>query len=198
MLRLSRLMEVHRSDAPALAHDGGSSIDASLSRRTLEAATTATLVGLEAAHGQAMWGFARRLGLSEDEAQDVVQESLLRLWRELVRGSSIADPVGWVFRTSYRAAMDEHRARRRLVALRDRLVTTRPSGSGVDAADRLAVWSEVDRLPERQRHVLYLRYRADRSFEQVGQILGMSTATARSHCSQAVRTLRERLGEDLG
>ena len=28
-------------------------------------------------------------------------------------------------------------------------------------ADRIAVWSEVARLPQRQRHVLYQRYRAD-------------------------------------
>ena len=44
--------------------------------------SAATLVDLEASHGQALFGFVRRLGLSDDQADDCVQEVLLRLWAE--------------------------------------------------------------------------------------------------------------------
>jgi RNA polymerase sigma factor (sigma-70 family) len=186
---------VASSKVSALAHRTAERSDVAVARGRDEAALT-LMVDLEARNGQALWGFARRLGLTEDEAQDVVQETLLRLWRELGRGAAIEDAVGWAFRTTYRAAMDQHRAARRLSLLRDRLRRDRPREPRGDAADRLAVWTEVSGLPERQRHVLYLRYRADRSFEQIAEILGMSNATARSHCSQALRTLRRRLAED--
>ena len=152
---------------------------------------------VEARHGQALFGFVRRLGLSDEQAADSVQEVLLRLWTELDRGVVIHDPKAWVFRSIYRLAMDEHRLRRRVIGLvallGGRATRQEPQH---DVADRIAVWSEVDRLPERQRHVVYLRYRADLPFDQVGEVLGMTSSAARSHATQATATLRRRLGPD--
>jgi predicted dehydrogenase len=45
-----------------------------------------------------------------------------------------------------------------------------------------SIWQAVDRLPERQRTVLYLRYRADLSFERIGEpdiVWGMTTPPSR-------------------
>ena len=94
--------------------------------------------------------------------------------------------------------MDEHRLRRRLAGLRERLLGRTSDEVGQDdfkaSSDRLAVWAEVDRLPERQRQVLYLRYRADLPFEDIGEVLGISASAARSHATQAMAALRRRLG----
>ena len=69
--------------------------------------------------------------------------------------------------------------------------------AAVRQVDRLVVWNEVDRLPERQRAVLYLRYRADLSFGTIGHVLGITASAARSHATQAVGTLRLALaGQD--
>ena len=51
------------------------------------------------------------------------------------------------------------------------------------------IWAEVDRLPERQRAVLYLRYRADLPFETVRRVLGITSSAARSHATQAVAAM---------
>lgn len=152
------------------------------------------LVRLEARHGQAMFGFVRRLGLSDEHAQDCVQEAFARLWAEMDRGTSIRDPKAWAYRAAYRLAMDEHRLRRRVAGLvgllGDRMTrATVPA----DHSDRIAVWGEVDRLPTRQRQVIYLRYRADLPFEDIGVVLGMSASAARSHATQATQALRTRL-----
>jgi len=153
---------------------------------------------LESRHGQALFGFVRRLGLSDAQAADAVQEVLLRLWTELQAGRSIEQPRAWAFRTIYRLAMDQHRLQRRIGAVVERLGL---AGSGRedearDPGDRIAVWAEVARLPGRQRHVLYLRYRADLSFDQIGSVMGITASAARSHSTQAMATLRRRLGDD--
>jgi DNA-directed RNA polymerase specialized sigma24 family protein len=57
--------------------------------------TKALLVDLERRDGQALFGLALRLGLSSAEAQDAVQETLLRLWAELTSGSTIQSPRNW-------------------------------------------------------------------------------------------------------
>lgn len=148
---------------------------------------------VEARHGQALFGFVRRLGLSDQEAEDCVQEVLLRLTAQLRGGALIEDPRAWTFRAIYRLGMDQHRLRRRLRAIADRLQVPRSVDPAV-GDDGRAVWAEVDRLPMRQRQVLYLRYRADLTFEQVAATLGITSSAARSHATQAMAVLRVRLG----
>jgi RNA polymerase sigma-70 factor (ECF subfamily) len=153
---------------------------------------------LELDHGQAMFGFVRRQGLSDAEAQDAVQETLLRVFRELRAGRSIDNPRAWAFRALYRLAMDEHRQRRRLTLVAGRV--DRDQGPDIaPASDRVAVWATVDKLPLRQRQVVYLRYRADLPFEEISRVMRISPSAARSHATQAMATLRRRLTrEDFG
>jgi len=154
------------------------------------------VAGLGDADAQFLFGFVRRLGLTDEQADDAVQETFARLLAEQRRDIAIANPRAWAFRSIYRIAMDEHRPRRRLARLIDKLDrqgVERP----IDATDRLAVWGEVDRLPRRQRDVIYLRYRADLAYEEIGQTLGITASAARSHASQAIATLRSRLGATI-
>src|SRR5258705_1360481 len=122
------------------------------------AAAKAVLLDLERSEGQALFGFAVRLGLSDAEAQDAVQESFLRLWAQSSAGTLITNPRNWTFRTIYRIAMDEHRLRRRAVGLLDRIGRAAGRASTHEPRDQFDVWSEVDRLTDRQRQVVYLRY----------------------------------------
>ena len=152
---------------------------------------------------QEMFGFARRLGLSDEDASDAVQETMLRLWRELESGAQIADPEAWAFRALYRLAIDSHRLRSRLHGLVERLGVRAGSAGdrfgGGDPAQRLevdAIWHEVDRLPERQRAVMYLRYRADLPYERIGLALSITPSAARGHASTGLATLRRRLSQE--
>lgn len=44
--------------------------------------------------------------------------------------------------------------------------------------------------PERQRQVIYLRYRADLAYEEIGQALGITAGAARLHAAHAIERLR--------
>ena len=58
-----------------------SSIDVAQDKDALEA----IVLDLERGEGQALFGFVRRLGLSDAQAADAVQDVLLRLWAELIQ-----------------------------------------------------------------------------------------------------------------
>ena len=64
--------------------------------------------------GRLLWGLARRLGASDEQAADVVQEAHLRLWHELQTGNHVEDIDAWTFRVTYRLVMDQHRLGRRV------------------------------------------------------------------------------------
>ncbi|HKO34692.1 MAG TPA: sigma-70 family RNA polymerase sigma factor [Candidatus Limnocylindria bacterium] len=159
-------------------------------------ALRSAVVSLQAERGAELWGLARHLGLSVDEADDAVQDTLLRLWSAMRDGKPIERPDAWAFRTLYRSAMDRHRWRRRVRLLAERVGAQPARTTEIDHADRMAVWEAVETLPERQRLAVYLRYRADLPFEEIGQILGIAAPSARSHVSRALDTLRVRLGEE--
>ena len=153
------------------------------------------LEDVHARRGRDLFGLCRRLGLDEDEANDAVQETFLRMWRESTQGTVILDLEGWAFRVAYRIAMDHHRLGRLARAVADRLAM-RPVADEIDPADGMAVWAAVDRLPPRQRAVLYLRYRADLSYDRIGTIMGITANGARNDASVATASLRRRLASE--
>ena len=150
---------------------------------------------VEARSGQDLIGLACRSGIDDDAAQDLVQDALLKLWTEVRSGVDILDPTAWTFRVLYRRAMDEHRVRRRVRDLVARMgLGLATTGEAVATDDRVSIWSAVDRLPTRQRQVLYLRYKADMTFDQLATVIGITASAARAHASFALRRLREVLG----
>ena len=160
--------------------------------------TDATLLtDLQADHGSALYDFARHQGLTDEQAADAVQEALLRLWRELRRGTSIDRPAAWMFRTVYHLAMAQHRWRRQLSLLLPRIAPRRADYAGPEASDRLTVWGAVDDLPARQRQVLYLHYAADLPFDEIAGILGISASAARTHASRGLATIRTDLAQEV-
>jgi len=151
------------------------------------------VVDVDEAHGASLFGFAYRLGLTSEEADDAVQEVLLRLFRTLSSGVVVDDPKGWSFRTRYRIAMDQHRLRRRVSGLRERLGWVEGQRAHPDDDRRISLWSEVDRLPMRQRQVLYLRFKADLTFDEVASTMGITAGGARAVANKALTSLRTRM-----
>jgi len=146
--------------------------------------------------GRELWGLARRLGATPEQSADVVQEVHLRLWHELQRGTPVVDIDAWAFRVAYRLVMDQHRLGRRVQGLIDRLTVGRMESVTHDSDDVLSLWPLVDRLPARERVTLYLRYRADLSFAQIGQVMGITTASARTYGSRGIERVRGMVGDD--
>jgi RNA polymerase sigma factor (sigma-70 family) len=144
--------------------------------------------------GRELWGLARRLGATDEEAHDAVQEAHLRLWRELGRGKVIDDLDAWTFRVLYRLVMDQHRVSRKVGEIVGRLRERRSEVEHIEVDDRLSLWPFVDRLPARERTTLYLRYRVDLSDEQIGDVMGIRPGAARAYGSRGLERLREQLG----
>ena len=119
------------------------------------------------------------------------------MWSESVRGAVIHDAEAWAFRVTYRLAMDHHRFRRLATSITQRL-SAKSEPEEIDPADGWAVWAAVDKLPPRQRAVVYLRYRADLSYDRIAAVMGITANGARNDASAATASLRRRLAvEDV-
>lgn len=129
-----------------------------------------------------------------DRAEDAVQETLVRCWRDLhsLREAARFDP--WLHRLLMRAINDEFRTGRRHET-RIRRLHLEPSTG--DESGSVAVREELDRgfqrLSPDHRAVIVLRLYLGLSVEETAAALGIRTGTAKSRLHYAVAAMRAAL-----
>jgi RNA polymerase sigma-70 factor (sigma-E family) len=133
------------------------------------------------------------------EAEDLVQETLLRVARRWHKVRTMDHPVAYARRILVNLAIDgaEQRARRvGELAVPDR-AGVEDQADGRAERDLAAVDSQMEliqalaALSARQRAVIVLRYWADLPEAEVAGILGCSTGTVKSTASRGLARLRE-------
>jgi RNA polymerase sigma-70 factor (ECF subfamily) len=116
--------------------------------------------GLFQEHGTAVYRFAAVMVRHHQDAEDVVQETFLKLLRHLEGGGDTANLRGWLFTVAAHAARDRQRARARWVPwlpAHDARVAP-PALPDEDGRLRIAR-DALQRLPPRDRLLLALRAR---------------------------------------
>ena len=137
------------------------------------------------------------LGLTSDEAQDVVQDAFLALHRHLSAGGSQENIRGWLFRVAHNQARNRQNRYDRNVS-----APTDPEAGGMrDEAtpEREVLEKEKFRrlakamrlLSATERDCLLLRANGLR-YREIGEVLGIATSTVGDTVERAVKKLAEK------
>ncbi|MFI9005934.1 sigma-70 family RNA polymerase sigma factor [Actinosynnema sp. NPDC053489] len=145
-------------------------------------------------HGTALLAYATRLCRGDrHRAEDVVQETWMRAWRNLDRLTEDRGSVrGWLFRVAHNVAVDQHRhrqARPAEVELPDTDPTLVPEPDD-QVLQRIVVGAALSALPARHRATLVHVYFADRTAAATARALDIPLGTVKSRLHNALRTLR--------
>jgi RNA polymerase sigma-70 factor (ECF subfamily) len=109
-------------------------------------------------HGGAVYRFAAVLVRHHQDAEDVVQDTFLKLFRHLESGGDTRNIRGWLFTVAANAARDRQRARRRWIPWLPAHDGRVQPVSLPDEAGRLnQARHALHQLPERDRLLLLLR-----------------------------------------
>jgi RNA polymerase sigma-70 factor (ECF subfamily) len=135
------------------------------------------------AHGAELHAHARRL--CGEDADDVLQDALLRALRAYPRLRHGEHLRAWLYRVVTTTAIDHLRRRRREVP-----VATPPEVAVAPEHDDGAFEALLADLAESAREVLRLRFVEDLDYPTLADRLGCSQAAARQRVSTAVRALR--------
>lgn len=127
------------------------------------------------------------------DAEDVVQEALLRAWRrwqtyDSARGSAKA----WLCAI----LIDQARRRRRHARLRTTISLMEDPPlfrSQEPSATRIDIDRAIASLPRRQRQVICLFYLADLPVDEISGVLGVSDGSVKRHLFDARANLRKEL-----
>lgn len=149
-------------------------------------------------HAAPLLAYAMRLTGDRGRAEDVVQETLLKAWRNRDRIDASRESLRpWLLTIAHRVAIDAHRARQ-----------ARPPEVGDEALLAVAVDDDIDRALETwliaealasltppHREVLVETYYRGRSTAEAANVLRIPQGTVKSRTFYALRALRLALEE---
>jgi RNA polymerase sigma-70 factor, ECF subfamily len=128
------------------------------------------------------------------EAEEIAQESFVRVLERWDRVAGMDDPAGYLFRVS----MNVFRTRRRRAALAlRRAVGTAPVPDAFETVDdRTTVSDGLAAVSADQRAALVATALYGLSSEEAGRALGIRPSTVRARATRARASLRRAIGED--
>lgn len=142
--------------------------------------------------------YATMLTGEREQAADLVQDVLVKVYRRWSRISDIDHPDRYVVRMVTNGYLSWRRSRSaRVIATGDLPDEMRPGDFASDHALREDMWQRLARLPRRQRAVVVLRYYEQLTDAEIADLLGCAHGTVRAHAHRALTTLRNGLAIEL-
>jgi len=138
------------------------------------------------------------LGLSKDEAQDVVQEAFLSLHLHLTAGRPQENIRGWLFRVAHNHARNYQGSYHRRFAepldpyFAPMLDETTPERMVLEKEKFHRLAKTIAALTDFERECLLLRA-AGLRYREIGEALGMATSTVGGTVERAIRKISEKL-----
>lgn len=151
---------------------------------------------LAARHLPRVLGFATRLLGDRAEAEDVAQDTMLRLWRMAPDWQAgRAQLSTWLYRVALNLCTDRQRSRQRRAATPlDDIAEPADPAPGAEAAlieeGRMqALHSALAALPDRQRQAVVLRHIEGLANPEIAEILGIGVEAVESLTARGKRAL---------
>jgi RNA polymerase sigma-70 factor, ECF subfamily len=159
-----------------------------------------------------IYHLAYRMLNFSSEAEDVVQDTFLRVYMNMDRYDENQKFSTWIYRIATNLCIDRLRKRKPNYSLDAEM----PDGEGADwysllpsnqdTPEEEIVLSEtqdqirkaISTLPEKYKSVVILRYLHDMSLQEIGDVLGMPVTTVKTRVHRGREYLRKKLEPEFG
>jgi len=160
---------------------------------------------LMTAHESRMYAVALRMCGNREDAQDCLQEAMLRVYRSLTGFKGQSSFSTWVYRITMNSCLDELRRRKsRSAASLDAMLENgfapsdegdTPEESSLRSEQKRVIEKAIARLPEDMRSAIILRDIQGCSYDEIAKALGANVGTIKSRISRGREKLRAALSE---
>jgi RNA polymerase sigma factor (sigma-70 family) len=150
-------------------------------------------------HWETAFRLAHLITRNAADAEDAVQDALLKSWRALPRFRTSEPFRPWFLRIAANESRNRRRSASRRAGLLLRAQADPVSGGAAPSPEQLVLaddenrrlLSELEQLPEQARLVLGCRYLLDLSELETAAALGVRQGTVKSRTARALERLRE-------
>jgi len=147
-----------------------------------------------------IYSYLRRLCRSTADAEDLTQQTFLKVWSSLGSFTGRSKFSTWLYRIAHNTYVDWRREN--TGGIRDRsdqwwaeCVDKNPSPLANVAEHQLALllYEAVDRLDEDKRHVVHLHYYQGLSIRETSKVLGIASSTVKYRLREVLRILKTKI-----
>jgi len=156
--------------------------------------------GMYDRHNREVWALAYARWLNADLAQDIMQETFLRLWRQVQDGATIENPRAWLLRVARNLAEDHAKSSFRRNGTQNPEIMNAVRGKDDQPLDGLEreetveqIRGELKLLSTPDREILTLRYALDYDATEIADMLDINPTAVHMRLSRARQRLAERL-----
>jgi RNA polymerase sigma-70 factor (ECF subfamily) len=146
-----------------------------------------------------LYRLALRITLSREEAEDVVQETMIKVWNNRERWNDIDSIEAYCLTICRNLALDALRKKENLHESIDEKMMQSPNFATHNLQDRIIqqervqiVRKLVDALPEKQRSCMQLRDFEGKSYKEIATILNISEEQVKVNIFRARQAIKQR------
>jgi RNA polymerase sigma-70 factor (ECF subfamily) len=157
---------------------------------------------LFAGYGKRLYHFAYGYLKSKEEAEEVVQEVFLRIWRNRKHLNPDLSFKAYLFKIAYHYILElfEHLNRENAhkhQIIEESLVFTDQTNDRLNYQILLEkVEKLIEKLPSRQKEILLKRKKEGIPVKEIAKQLGISPKTVENHLTEAIKNLKNELGKE--
>lgn len=154
-------------------------------------------------HERKMYAVCLRICGNHEDAQDCLQESMLRIYRSISGFKGQSSFSTWVYRVTMNTCLDELRKRKNKQSTSlDGLLDSgwspsdnydTPEHHAIAEEKKAAIQNAISELPDDMRSAVVLRDVEGFSYDEISGILGINVGTIKSRISRGREKLREKI-----
>lgn len=154
-----------------------------------------------AQYSEQLYWQIRRMVLSHDDANDLLQNTFIKAWTSIDYFRAEAKLSTWLYRIALNECLTFLNKQRATVSLDDPEadVVQRLEGDSYFSGDRVqqALQRALLTLPEKQRMVFNLKYYQEMKYEEMSEIFGTSVGALKASYHHAVKKIEKFLSGEL-
>ncbi|MDP5172211.1 MAG: RNA polymerase sigma factor [Bacteroidia bacterium] len=146
-------------------------------------------------HQEMLYHHVRRLVIDHDDADDVLQNTFVKAWRHIDSFRADSKIRTWLFRIATNEALTFLEKKKKqqftdIENIQDDLRHSLAHGPHIDGDEiQMKLQQAILTLPDRQRTVFHLRYFDEMPYEEISQILEVTTGSLKASYHHAVKKI---------
>jgi len=147
------------------------------------------------------WHVRRMVG-SHDDADDVLQNTFMKIWKALPKFRADSGLYTWIYRIASNEALSFLNQRKRRLSFRiddpDQLAVNRLEGDEYFDGDAVQtkLYAAIDNLPTKQKMVFQMKYFEEMKYQEISEIMDTSVGALKASYHHAVKKIEQAFADD--